>query len=282
MLLMLLSVPAFSLAGDAEAVGERTTSFFLSVGGARLKDTYLSVIPYKGADWSVGLERLAVSRFGKHRWNTRHLLEGEMAYAMNGRRNASMMSYMLSYEFMFYRRYETKCGLKLYAGGVSMLDAGALYNPHNGNNPVSAKAAVNVGVSAMATYRLSLGNYPVNIAYSFSVPVLGVFFCPQFGASYYEMFSLGNRQEWIHFGTFANYMTVVNRLTLDFPVNRRSLRVGYEGKFRSMHENYLVYKYYSNSFIVGITWDSSLAAASPRLKRKQAAVNTVVENYQSE
>lgn len=257
----------------------RTTSFYASVGDARIKDTYLSAIPYKGVDMSLGFDRFTRSRFGQHRWNTRHVLEGELAYALSDRRNTRLMSYMFSYEFSFYRRYELKCGLNLLAGGVSMLDAGVVYNPYNSNNPASAKAAFNLGLSAMATYRLYLKNYPVNITFTFTLPAVGVFFCPQFGASYYEMFSLGNREGWMHFGSFANYMTVINRLTLDFPVNRRSLRIGYEGKFRSTHQNYLVYQYYSNTFVFGITWDSSLAAASPRLKRKQASARAVACQY---
>lgn len=278
-LCMLLCFTAVSAEKKGAYAADRTTSFYTTVGGAQIKDTYLSVIPYKGVNWGVGLDRFTVSRFGGHRWNTRHVLEGDMAYALSDRRNASLISYMFTYEFSFYRRYELECGLNLLAGGLSMLDAGAVYNPKNSNNPVSAKAALNFGLSGMASYRLYLKKYPVNITYSFSVPVIGVFFCPQFGASYYEMFSLGNREDWIHFGTFANYMTVINRLTLDFPVNRRSLRIGYEGKFRSMHENHLVYKYYTNTFILGITWDSSLAVASPRLKRKQAEANSIGENY---
>lgn len=277
-LVVSLFVFAASVA-DARAEEGRTTSLYLTAGRAQIKDTYLSVIPYKGVDWGMGLERFTVSRFGRHRWNTRHLLEGEMAYASSNRRNTSVMSYMLSYEFLFYRRYELRCGLNLFAGGMMMLDAGAVYNPRNSNNPASAKAALNIGLSGMASYRLHVGRYPVNITYSLSLPAVGMFFCPQYGASYYEMFSLGNRQDWIHFGSFANYMTVINRLTLDLPVNRRSLRVGYEGKFRSMHENHLVYKYYSNSFVVGITWDSSLAAASPRAKRKQAVARAVADGY---
>lgn len=266
--------------GNADASQPLVSSVYFTIGGAQLKDTYLSIIPYKGVDMGVGFERFRTSRFREHKWSIRHVLEMQYATVLNRARNTSMMSMMLDYEFSFYRRYEFPCGVKLFAGGDFTVDAGTVYNPHNGNNPASAKASVNLGIAGMVMYKLQIRNYPINIRYSLSVPAIGMFFCPQFGESYYELFYLGNRRDWLHFGSFANQMFITNLVTLDFPVRRRSVRIGYEGKFRSIHENYLVYQYYSNSFIIGVTIDSVLKGGRPSGKGKSpSAAEMTAANY---
>ena len=105
----------------------------------------------------------------------------------------------------------------------------------------------------MATYKLKIKNYPITIKNNFSLPTIGAFYCPQYGASYYEMFYLGNREEWIHFGWWGNNLYISNKLTIDLPVKQRSLNIGYQCKFRSMDQNHLKYKNLTHEFILGIS-----------------------------
>lgn len=229
-----------------------TSSYYLKIGGSQLKDTYLSIIPYQGAEYGLGYERARVSRFGERKWTTRHLVEAEVAQTYNQRNNCSMMNYMLNYEFDFYRRYSLPCGLKLFVGGNLLTDIGATYTG-SGNNPSAAKASLNLGFAAAAAYKFKIRNYPITIKNNLSLPSAGLFFCPQYGASYYEMFYLGNREDWIHFGWWGNNLYISNMLTIDLPVKRRAIRLGYQCKFRSMEQNHLVYKNYTHEFILGIT-----------------------------
>ncbi|MEG1573686.1 MAG: DUF3316 domain-containing protein [Bacteroidales bacterium] len=280
-ILLLLSVTGINAADDNDVRSfPLVSSLYFTVGGAQLKDTYLSIIPYRGVDVGVGFERFRTSRFGEHKWNTRHLLEFQYANAHNGPRNTNVMSAMLNYEFSFYRRFEYPCGIQLFAGGNFTIDAGSVCDLNNGNNPAAVKTSVNLGITGALLYKLHIKGYPINMRYSLSVPTIGMFFCPQFGESYYELFYLGNRQNWLHFGSFANQLFITNLVTLDFPIKRRSLRIGYEGKFRSVHKNYQVYQYYSNSFIIGVTIESVVMGAERRSKSKNAAVAQITAlNY---
>ena len=66
------------------------------------------------------------------------------------------------------------------------------------------------------------------------------------------MFSLGNTKGIVHFGSFHNQFDMSNMFTVDFPVGRSAVRIGYKNRLRSMHQNHLVYKMYTHVFTVGI------------------------------
>ena len=77
-------------------------------------------------------------------------------------------------------------------GGEAALTLGGLYNLRNSNNPATAKAAIDLGATAMASYHFYISRLPVTLRYQVSLPVIGTFFSPEFGQSYYEMFGIGN------------------------------------------------------------------------------------------
>lgn len=252
LILLLFTLISVTAEGKNDSARVIYNSYFFKLGSSQLKDSYLSVIPYKGIEYGAGFENIRDSRFKEHKWATRHLLEAEMAQTYNQRKNSYMMNFMFDYEFDYYRKYNLPCRLKLFVGGNMLLNFGSTYTGI-GNNPASAKASLNFGVAAMASYTLKIRNYPITIKNNFSLPTIGTFFCPQYGVSYYEMFYLGNKEDWIHFGWWGNNLYISNKLTLDLPVKRRSVNIGYQCKFRSINQNHLIYKNLTHEFILGIS-----------------------------
>lgn len=53
---------------------------------------------------------------------------------------------------------------------------GGLYNLRNSNNPATAKAAIDLGATAMASYHFYISRLPVTLRYQVSLPVIGTFF----------------------------------------------------------------------------------------------------------
>jgi hypothetical protein len=80
---------------------------------------------------------------------------------------------------------------RFFAGGGAIGELGGIYNERNSNNPGSLKVSVNLDAAAMAMYRLK----NVTFRWQLSTPFLGMFFSPEYGHSYYEIFSLGKTRE---------------------------------------------------------------------------------------
>ena len=61
-----------------------------------------------------------------------------------------MLSFYLDYSFAMLRRWQLLDRLYVSGGGEAALTLGGLYNLRNSNNPATAKAAIDLGATAMA------------------------------------------------------------------------------------------------------------------------------------
>lgn len=249
----LLILPAAMTAQEADTIPSAkviTNAQMLGVGGVNILDTYLSPEKYTGME--VRYISHTIRRREGARWSRMLVHQGSFAYADNRSGNGNEISGMYTFTYGVHYNWDLMGGkLNIMAGGQADIDLGFLYSTRNGNNPAQARLALNISPSAAAAYRFRLGNVPLKARYEVSAPLFGVMFSPNYGQSYYEIFSRGNYDHNVVPTTIATTPSLRQMLTLDFTLGKTTLRVGYLGDFRQAKVNNLKYHTYSNMFLIG-------------------------------
>jgi hypothetical protein len=143
--------------------------------------------------------------------------------------------------------------LSLSVGGYSALNGGARYCPSNGNNPASADAMIDLGISAKADYLLPMTKWNIRFHYQGSFGLLGLAFSPEYAESYYEIFYLGNHENVIKITDPHNMQQWSHEISADFPTKKRqsSFRLSYDNEGRVSTLNNLRIRTLTNHFSVG-------------------------------
>lgn len=254
-------ISAFSISpcraqeAEAEPLRPVFAAYTAEAGSARLADTYLTPLKYTG--WHAGLDynRYQAMKFSPEKWAMQ--LHGNLSVdcTENPARNATMWSAMLTLEWGMMRRWQplpSIPSLTVALGGSTGIQAGCLYNDRNGNNPASAKGAWTLNLTGYAAYSLNIGRLPVTLMYQPTLPVTGIFFAPDYGELYYEIY-LGNRSGLVHGAWWGNYFRLDNLLTADLHFGSTSLRIGYKGNIFSSKINHTVTHIYDHAFVIGVS-----------------------------
>ena len=249
---------------EEEPLRPVATAVTFEIGRQSALDTYLSPIRYRGLDVALGYERLRAASFAPEKWFTRHNVLANFATMTNESGSGSMLSFYLDYSFAMLRRWQLLDGLWLACGGEAALTLGGLYNLRNSNNPATAKVAIDMGATAMASYHLQVGRLPLTFRYQVSLPVVGTFFSPAFGQSYYEMFYLGNTAGIVHFGAWHNRVDLRNYLSVDLHLGKMALRLGYRQLMRTTHVNHIDTQVLNHMFVLGISGEIFRSAPPAR------------------
>ena len=223
----------------------------IGIGGTNVLDTYLSAEQFKG----FGLSFLAtVERHRPNkRWST--LMEHEANLSFVHDRANSKKELEGAYNFYWGKLYRWQFfddRLTLQAGGVVNATLGFIYNTSNSNNPAQARAHLNIMPTGVASYRFSLFGKPIMARYELNLPLVGIMFSPNYGQSYYEIFSRGNYDHNIVFTSIATFQ-MRQQVSIDIPIkNSTSLRVGYISDIRQAKPNNLKQHIYYNAATIGV------------------------------
>ncbi|MEG1587062.1 MAG: DUF3316 domain-containing protein [Bacteroidales bacterium] len=239
---------------DSVAIRSVTSSTMLGIGSSDVLDTYLTPLDYSGFHLSLLNERMQVARFGAGKWVNQQKIWVEYSSNDNSAQNGLVATGFLGYSWGTNWKQKLAPGLVVMAGPYVAAETGFIYNLRNGNNPASAKLSVETGAAVMGVYQLNLfPKFPITLRYQASMPVMSVFFSPHYEQSYYEIFSLGNTDGIVRFGSFHNRFDMNNYFTVDLPVGAMNLRIGFLNKIHNTHVNDIKTRRISNSFLIGFS-----------------------------
>ena len=174
------------------------------VGFTNILDTYLSPMEYTGPEIRILRESMRMTKLMNGNVSVQSLFQANLSLTENKAETSNEMSGMVNWNYALHYQFRLTENLKILAGPMLDLNGGFIYNMRNSNNPAQAKAYVNLAASGMVIYRFHIGNYPLIARYQANLPVMGVMFSPEYGQSYYEIFSLKNGGKNVLFTSLHN------------------------------------------------------------------------------
>lgn len=239
-----------------------TNAQMIGIGAVNILDTYLSPEKYRGTELRYISHTLRERR--DSRWSRLIVHQGNMSYSDNRSGNGGEIAGAYTFSYGVHCNWNFFDGsLNVKAGAQADVNVGFLYNTRNSNNPAQARLSLNISPSAAATYRFRLWQRNYSLRYELSVPLIGMMFSPNYGQSYYEIFSRGNYDHNIVPTTIGSTPSLRQMLTFDFSLGRTTLRLGYLGDFRQAKVNNLKYHSYSNMLVIGIVRQFNITKIVP-------------------
>lgn len=234
---------------DANRYTTRSTMF--GIGGTNRLETYLSPLEYTGPEVRFMRESIRMTRMWGGRVSTQQFYEGNFSYSKNPTKDSEYLSGDIDWRIGWHYNWTPLPALRLMAGLQTGLSCGFVYNTSNGNNPAQGKLSTNIAASGMAIYRFNWLRRRFSVRYQFDMPLAGLMFSPNYGQSYYEIFSLGHYDRNVCFTWPGNAPCFSQLLTVDVPIGSGTLRLGYRCDIRQSHVNNLKSHTWSNLFMVG-------------------------------
>lgn len=225
--------------------------YSLEIGAARDLSTYLSPLYYEGLD--VALSGSWTKDF--NHWPDRCVMRFEASIdfqsMLNPAGTARMygMSGRFGWGLAWSRRFAD--AWRVTVGPMLDIYGGALYLTRNGNNPVTALASAGLDAQGSLSWRGRFGRLPVEVVDEVRIPTVSVFFCPEYGESYYEIY-LGNRRGLAHCGWWGNAFGIDNLISLRMNLGKTGLMVGYRFDMRRFNANHLDTQIVRNAFVIGV------------------------------
>jgi len=243
----------------------------IGLSSIQLRDPYLSPLYYNGA----GLKYVHTQqRFFNPENNTLSMESKASAlvgYTVNEPYSAAIMYVGGDYRWGVFYHFRLQPRLQLLAGGNINAGFGYKYNSRNINNPVNVDVATNLNLAGKLRYDAQIFNRTVRLTYAFDTPLAGCMYVPLVGASYYEMFGLGNMTDAVHFSSLHNKQGLNSEFTMDVPFNRSVLRVGLHVNNLKYQANDIIFKFQEVGFTLG--WKYNFYVFSGR--KNQAPKNFI-------
>ena len=225
------------------------------IGYNRQLDTYLSPEHYTGEELRY-VYATTWLRPG-HNWARQMTQQAMVSYTKMRTDDNQDIGGMYNFRFAFQRKLNDiqlgKGQLQARIGGGPDFWLGFLYNTRNGNNPAQARVALRLTPEADASYRFSTRGKAWEAHLNFAMPLVGLQFSPNYGQSYYEIFTRDNYDHNVRPTWIGSSPTFSTRLTVDVPIRKSHITLGYLGDWQQVSVNHLKYISYTHSLLIGWT-----------------------------
>ena len=231
----------------------KTNSFSLST--LSFLDPYLSPTTYSGIGLGYNREARRFLNNTDTRYSTLSRLRLGAGIALNPEITSDLLYLGANYGWGIEYRLKPLDRLKLQVGGFWDVDFGLKNLERNINNPVNLDMATNLNLTGLATYDIPLRRKTLKLKLSLQTPLIGYMFVPKAGASYYEMFELGNLTDAFHFSSLHNKRGLLGTFSVDVPFNHSVWNFGLRMNELKYTANNLVFDRSEFSLLIGTTFD---------------------------
>jgi len=220
-----------------------------------LKDAYLSPLRYAGSGLNISQKSQSFFLKTSLRWIATSDAEIAAYALLNPARTASMLYLAAQYDYGVHRAFIAGEHWRFLVGTSVNIDVGGKYLARNTNNPVNLDLAANLNASAAMRWRFPLWQRQMQIDLCLRVPLAGLMFVPQNGASYYEMGYFENGlKNTLHPSHLANKHGLRATLGIDIPLKPFTLRLGGNAELLRYKANAALYSRQTAGATAGIVY----------------------------
>jgi len=255
-LLVLCDFSLFAQTGDDQKYLMTTKTNTYGLSSLSLVDPYLSPLTYAGNGIQFEHESRRCWSEKDTRLSVQNKLDLEVGYLLNPAQNSSMTYMAVNYSKGMHYQFNPGNGWMFMTGASWDIGLGYKNVARNINNPGNVDLATNFNLSGIAMYDLPLNRRTLRLQLSVETPLIGWMYVPLAGASYYEMFSLGNLSGISHFSSVFNRRGINPRFTVDVPLKNSVWRVGLGYQKLQYTANNMVFDRTETSLILGTTFDA--------------------------
>lgn len=241
-----------------------TNSKMIGIGKVNVLDTYLSPEEYNGKEFRYFslTERDNGSNISRELVHQIHFLYLHNRTNINSELGCWYnFQYNIHYKLLDFTIGKGKLTMKI-GGGIDT-NLGALYNIRNSNNPAQAYINVNIAPNIIINYLLHIKGHPILLQYEGQTSIIGLAFTPNYGQSYYEIFSKKNYDNNIVFTTLISTPSTRQYISADYTIHHTTIRLGYALDIQQTKLNDLKYHSWSNLFIIGLVKKFNLVKITP-------------------
>lgn len=228
-----------------------TSIYSIEIGRKDVLATYLSPLHYKGTDVAIAGEWSKALPFSPQHAVMHFNASLDFCSLLNPAGTARMLGFNGMFKWGMSWKTMLPYAVAATAGASVDIDGGAYYLMRNSNNPVQAMASVGLGLRGSLARSFRIGRLPVLVRDVVSLPSLSVFFAPQYGETFYEIY-LGNRKGLVHAGWWGNKFRIDNLLSVSLDFGRTALMLGYRFNADTQWANNLNTRIFTHSFVVGV------------------------------
>lgn len=238
--------------GPVETESRPVTSLYsIEVGHKDVLATYLSPLHYTGKDFALSGSWSKAMPFAPEAAIMHFDGRVSVSDLENPAKTARMIGLNGGFQWGMSWRKRLPASFQLTAGGSLGIEGGAYYLLRNGNNPVEAIANLSLNLRASLSRPITIGRLPVLLRDELSLPSLGLFFSPEYGETYYEIY-LGNHKGLTHAGWWGNNFRIDNLLSATLDFGRTAMTVGYRFNAYTQWACNLNTKVFTHSFVIGV------------------------------